>query len=117
MNASGQASNKDSEAGSTLSPSGGPLSVGPLRPSPPPDDEGRAARWYLWDYDRCQVVRGPYACPEAAGAVRTEVEGDRNLWVVDGSMIAAWRRELDVPHEQSLARPQGTPSSLETKQP
>lgn len=52
------------------------------------------SRWYLWDYDRGEVVQGPYQTSNAAAAIRDEIEGERNLWVVNGRTIAAWRREL-----------------------
>jgi len=54
----------------------------------------RRRGWYLWDYDRCEIVRGPYPTSGAASAVRAEIEGDRNLWVVRGTLVEQWKDEL-----------------------
>lgn len=52
--------------------------------------------WYLWDYERGEVVRGPYKDGETAGAVRREIEGDRNLWIVSGTTLNRWEAESCV---------------------
>jgi hypothetical protein len=54
----------------------------------------RRPGWYVWDYDRGEVVRGPYKSSETAGAVRSEIEGDRNLWIVHHRTLRAWEAEL-----------------------
>jgi hypothetical protein len=62
-------------------------------------DAARTRGWYLWDYDRAEVVRGPYTTGETAGAVRREIEGDRNLWIVNEEQIVQWEAELRLPRK------------------
>lgn len=66
-------------------------------PEPRIDDAAlglQRGSWYLWDYERNEIVRGPYKTGDAAGAVRREIEGDRNLWIVSGAQVEQWREEL-----------------------
>ncbi len=53
----------------------------------------RGPGWYLVDYVTLTCVRGPFLSAEAAEAVRREIEGDRNIWVVAAETLSRWEAD------------------------
>lgn len=58
------------------------------------DSSARKPGWYLWDWTHSEVVRGPFTVAATAEAVRCEIAGDRNLWVVHSGDVTRWEAEL-----------------------
>lgn len=65
--------------------------------SPGTTPGGHGKGWYLWDWERGRVLRGPYEQSQTAGAVRSEMErrdDSLNIWIVDHDTVDMWEAEL-----------------------